>query len=301
MPSSDKLSGCLMGLMCGDALGAPVEFKTPADLHKRYPQGVSTMVAGWGSTATRRAGDITDDSEMALALLRSLREIPTYSAKLTREAYLDWHLTAPDNEGLTIARALEGLSSPESEANGALMRIAPLAIVSLLHPQLDWQQAAAADAALTHVHLKCAQANIIFVESLRLAMLGHSREHIHSAAVARAQQLGATALLSRLESARTREPAYLEHAGWLEIAFHAAYYHLLHARDFSSALCRVVNHLGDPDTNGAIAGALLGAFFGLSSIPTNWREAVLHGSPDRPARYRPPYGMGLLQSFTAEQ
>lgn len=58
--------------MCGDALGAPIEFKSPAALAEHYPQGVHGMVQGWGSTARLVPGEITDDSEMAIALLESL-------------------------------------------------------------------------------------------------------------------------------------------------------------------------------------------------------------------------------------
>lgn len=296
-PDTDKLRGCLMGLMCGDALGAPIEFKSPAELQRHYPQGVSGMVEGWGNTAGRRAGDITDDSEMALALLRSLSQCSTYSAALTREAYLDWHHTDPESEGITTARALSGNPTPASEANGALMRIAPLAILSLLTPDMDWPQAAAADAALTHVHPKCAHANIIFVESLRLAMQGHSPETIHTAALARTRQLNDSSLFARLNAALTTEPDYLHHAGWVEIAFQAAYYSLLHASDLTNGLCAVVNRLGDPDTNGAIAGALLGARFGQSAIPEEWQHLVLAGTPHRPARYRAAYGVSLLHSL----
>ena len=32
---------------------------------------------------------------------------------------------------------------------------------------------------------------------------------------------------------------------------------------------------GDTDTNGAITGALLGALYGLSKIPYQWKESVL--------------------------
>lgn len=258
-----------MGLMCGDALGAPVEFKTEAELHSRYPRGICGMVCGWGCTEHRQPGDITDDSEMALALLHSLHQCPSYSVQQARKAYQNWHLTDPPDEGNTTAGALNGNPSPESQANGALMRIAPLAIISLLVPEMNWIQAAAADAAITHPHPKCAHANIIFVESLRMAMAGSSRQVIYQAAVTRAQALNATALMARLIAAENAEPVYDHHAGWVEIAFHAAYYQLLHAEQFSSALCCCINRLGDPDTNGAIVGALLGAVFGQSSIPTD--------------------------------
>ncbi len=36
----------------------------------------------------------------------------------------------------------------------------------------------------------------------------------------------------------------------------------------------VIEAGGDTDTNGAVAGALLGARFGLGAIPQRWRERI---------------------------
>ena len=46
------------------------------------------------------------------------------------------------------------------------------------------------------------------------------------------------------------------------------------AVDFEEALIAVVNAGGDTDTNGAVAGAVLGARFGLDAIPRRWRDRV---------------------------
>lgn len=43
-----------------------------------------------------------------------------------------------------------------------------------------------------------------------------------------------------------------------------------HAKSFEEGLLAVVNEGGDADTNGAISCAILGAKFGLSSIPENY-------------------------------
>ena len=46
------------------------------------------------------------------------------------------------------------------------------------------------------------------------------------------------------------------------------------AADFEEALVAVINAGGDTDTNGAVAGAVLGARFGLEAIPRRWRDRV---------------------------
>ena len=49
---------------------------------------------------------------------------------------------------------------------------------------------------------------------------------------------------------------------------------LLDAEDFRSGIERVVHLAGDADTNRAVAGALLAAPFGVSTIPKSWLEAL---------------------------
>ena len=57
------------------------------------------------------------------------------------------------------------------------------------------------------------------------------------------------------------------------------------------------NKLGDPDTNGAITGALLGAVFGQYGIPHEWQEDVLNCRCERPTRYRAARGMEMLEEL----
>ncbi len=295
---ADRMRGCLMGLMCGDALGAPLEFHSQQGVEEKYPGGVKDMVAGWGHTSELLAGDITDDSEMAITLLLSLVHSGGYNPADAFERYREWLDSAPVDVGITTASALSGECSPDSQANGALMRIAPLALFAATHPECDWEGAAAEDACLTHVHRKCAHANIIFVESLLLALRGESPMLIYAAALSRAALLREDSLVARLKAAAKEEPAYRPCEGWVEIAFHCAYYWLLHTRaaeDVPAALLAVVNHLGDPDTNAAIAGALLGARFGETALPERWRQLVMKGSQDRPHIFRAPAGRAALE------
>ena len=53
------------------------------------------------------------------------------------------------------------------------------------------------------------------------------------------------------------------------------------AADFKEALVAVVNAGGDADTNGAVAGAVLGVRFGLDAIPRRWRDRVAELRADR--------------------
>ena len=55
------------------------------------------------------------------------------------------------------------------------------------------------------------------------------------------------------------------------------------AADSEEALIALVHAGGDTDTNGAVAGAVLGARFGLEAIPKRWRDRVATLRVDRVA------------------
>lgn len=63
------------------------------------------------------------------------------------------------------------------------------------------------------------------------------------------------------------------------VALQNAFHRLLRAATFQSGLQATVEAGGDTDTNGAIAGALLGAVHGREAIPPTWRRAVLTCRP----------------------
>ena len=60
----------LLGQAVGDSLGSLVEHKSAAEIAQRFPAGVRELADG--GVYHTIAGQPTDDSEMALALARSL-------------------------------------------------------------------------------------------------------------------------------------------------------------------------------------------------------------------------------------
>ncbi len=63
-------------------------------------------------------------------------------------------------------------------------------------------------------------------------------------------------------------------SGYVIKTLKAALWAAVHPRSFEDGLSAIVSAGGDADTNGAAAGAVLGARFGLSGIPAHWRERV---------------------------
>ena len=64
-------------------------------------------------------------------------------------------------------------------------------------------------------------------------------------------------------------------AGFVRVAFRIAFWHAHHTASWRDALIDVASRGGDADTNGAIAGALLGARDGVGAIPPAWVERVM--------------------------
>ena len=62
--------------------------------------------------------------------------------------------------------------------------------------------------------------------------------------------------------------------GYTLKAMGAALWALWHPTDFTEGLVTIVNEGGDADTNGAPAGAVLGARFGYDAIPAEYTEGL---------------------------
>ena len=62
--------------------------------------------------------------------------------------------------------------------------------------------------------------------------------------------------------------------GWVgeEALFVAIYCALKYADDFDKAMTTAVNHSGDSDSTGAVAGNILGACIGYEAIPEKWKK-----------------------------
>jgi ADP-ribosyl-[dinitrogen reductase] hydrolase len=62
---------------------------------------------------------------------------------------------------------------------------------------------------------------------------------------------------------------------FVRVTLRVAFWELFHAPSFEAGLLDVVNRGGDTCGNGAVTGALLGAFHGARSIPERWHKPML--------------------------
>lgn len=278
-----RAQGCMLGELVGDALGSRVEFKTELDIRVEYPGRLTEIIDGgpWNTIA----GQPTDDGEMAITLARAIIASGGYRSEGVFNAYVDWFDSGPFDYGGSTRRALKTHDpSQSSQANGALMRCAPLGIFgALADPSLvrDW---AHLDARLTHPNPVCVQANELFVRAIALTIrheVGPQELYDQILEWAHDPRTDPT-VLHCVERSKDAPPAeYFHRMGWVLIALGNALYQLLHAPSFEEGVIDTVNRGGDTDTNGAVCGALLGAVYGLEAIPVRWRDAVLNCRPAR--------------------
>lgn len=282
----ERARGCLLGQFVGDALGSLVEFKSPEEIQREYPRGVRLLADG--GTWNTIAGQPTDDSEMALMLARMLAKRGRYDREEARREYIFWLNSEPFDCGMTVADGLRGCHNRESQANGAMMRVSPLGIFGANHDLSHVAEWARQDAAITHVHPVCQQANSLFAIAIAYAVChGCDAQNLYERIVAWAQEMQVCAsLLDTVIKAAEAPPAdYVKSQGWVLIAFRNALWQLLHAENLEQAVVDSVMRGGDTDTNAAIAGALLGAVWGREAIPDQWTQCVLNCRPKDGAPY----------------
>ena len=276
-----RAQGCLLGQLAGDALGSLVEFWEPEEIRVAYPHGVRELEDGgtWGTIA----GQPTDDSEMALSLARTIAKQGRYDAAEARKAYVTWLKSDPFDCGNTVYRGLAGRPNPHSQANGALMRISPLGIFGTYREPAKVAEWARLDAALTHPHPVCIQANALFTRAIAHAIrTGCDGGTLYREIVQWAQDMNIDATLrDAVVGASVTPPENYgpPTAGWVLVAFRNALWQLLNAVNLEEAVVDTVMRGGDTDTNAAICGALLGAVEGRQAIPTQWSECLLNCHP----------------------
>jgi ADP-ribosyl-[dinitrogen reductase] hydrolase len=282
----NRARGVLVGLACGDALGRPVEFASAAAI--RGEHGRLDEMVGDG-TWNQPAGTITDDTEQALCIARSVVEQQEFDAEDIADRFLAWYDTDPFDIGRMTRKSLSRLKhgdewdvagqqvwenslEGQNAGNGSVMRCPPLAIPYAA----DWERLVAVSrqsSQITHADPRCTYGCAI----LNLTIAG-LLEDANSPLQDAVDYVGADApeeLVTALEPlARGDSPGTLETSGYVVHSLQTALHDGLFADSAEEAIVTAVNRGGDTDTIGAIAGAVAGARFGASALPERWLAAI---------------------------
>ena len=271
-----KVVGCFVGLACGDAVGTTLEFK---------PKGSFTPITDMvgGGPFNLEKGQWTDDTSMALCLAASLLQKQAFDAKDQMNRYCNWwqngYLSSTGecfDIGITITKALTlyletgnpfcGSSDPLTSGNGALMRLAPIAIFYLLNPN-DGILFAGESTRTTHGSQECIDSSRYFYTLLARAVFARDKTDIFSS-----QFKANTSKVKQLVEQRylTKDYDSLTGSGYVIESLESALWCFYHGNSFEESILMAANIGNDADTTAAICGQLAGAFYGIEGIPKHW-------------------------------
>ncbi|WP_066415212.1 ADP-ribosylglycohydrolase family protein [Halorubrum aethiopicum] len=283
---SDRASGMLLGLACGDALGRPVEFNSASEISAEH--GRLDEMIGHG-TWNQPAGTITDDTEQALCITRSLAEQQGFDPADIADRFVAWYDSGPFDIGRMTMKSLSRLKhgdawdeagkhvweqsrEGQNAGNGSVMRCPPLAIPYAS----DWDRLAEVSrqsSQITHADPRCTEGCAVL--NLTVAGLLEDVDTPLQDALDYVSVDAPDELVTALEPlARGDSPGTLETSGYVVHSLQTALHDGLVSDSAEEAVVTAVNRGGDTDTIGAIAGAVAGARFGASQLPDRWLNAI---------------------------
>ncbi len=291
---SSTLSGALLGLTVADALGVPVEFRSRAVLDA----DPVTEMRGYG-TYNQPPGTWSDDSTMTWCTVESLALRQTCDTEDMAERFVRWMTSGymtPHGElfdiGNATREALEryrteavwakfaGLTREQSNGNGSLMRILPMAFYTRGMEVGERDRLVAEVSSITHRHPRSILACRIYVEIALRLLDGLSAADAYRAGIAAIKERYAgdeersafeRVLNGRLADLRREE---IHSSGYVVDTLEAALWCLLTTGSYREAALKAVNLGEDTDTTGAVVGGLAGILYGEAAIPAEWLSQI---------------------------
>jgi ADP-ribosyl-[dinitrogen reductase] hydrolase len=273
----DRSTGALLGLAVGDALGAPFEGLE----RDTYPRA-SEYAAGGVHDIER--GARTDDTAMAICLAESLLAHGGIDERDLLERFLRWFRFGENAHGGTAigvsektratletferSRRIDAAAAVDSAGNGAIMRLAPVAIY-FRNSAAEACRSAVRQARVTHTARAALAAAELLADLLIVALRTGDPD-----AVLRAVTKTAHPDLIGIRDHRGKARQQISSAPRAIDTLEAALWCLHRAGDFEGTLVEAANLGGDSDTIGAVAGQLVCAIFGAAAIPPKWLDAL---------------------------
>lgn len=267
----NKIYDAVMGLIVGDALGVPVEFKASDTFH------VDDMI-GYG-TYNQPPGTWSDDSSLTLATMESIirkGKIDPADIMLNFSRWLNNAEFTPYGEVFDVGGTTEaairrfqngieplkcGLNHYKHNGNGSLMRILPLALFPSSMNDIN------EISSLTHAHEISRRACRLYVGTAEQLLKGASLWEVIGCSGIWVKEFDRIPKIHKLNRDEIRSTGYVMDT--LEAALWCVY----HTSSYRDCVLTAVNLGGDTDTIAAVAGGLAGIIYGCggeSGIPDEW-------------------------------
>lgn len=288
--------GSLLGLAAGDALGTTLEFS-----ERDYENTLEEIIGG--GEYKLNAGEWTDDTSMALCLGQSLLD-KGYSPREQMVNYVLWtkfgYLSSNGrcfDIGLTTSIALRtfslldkvyaGSEDRNTAGNGSIMRLTPIPIYFTKDGLKEVIKFSGDSSRTTHGAKECIDSCkylgaiiyscIKFGNSKDKDFVLFNDEQIKLLKNSSSEKIKITEekVLSLMNGDwKNLEYDDLPNSGYVIDTMVTALWCFYNTDNFKDALIKAVNLAGDADTIGAVVGQIAGAYYGLNSIPDNWREII---------------------------
>jgi len=295
----------IMGVVIGDALGCPVQFKSRIQVAK-YPV---TGMRGY-ETFNLPEGSWTDDSSLTLALQDSINRKGEIDLHDIMHNFMKWLYDGeftPYGKSFDIGRGVRnaidayrknrkpykcGSDSQYNNGNGSLMRILP-ACLFCYRKQKDMQLTDTEAVklihevgGLTHAHIRANIACGLYYFMVKAALdesgslkerlacglakgfafyEGYLADTFNLTFYDRLRDTDAFAMIARDK---------IESSGYVVDTLEAAVWCLFNEDNFDKSLLLAVNLGEDTDTVGAVAGGLAGLYYGYEAIPEQWLSVI---------------------------
>lgn len=301
MKRRSKVRDAFLGLAIGDALGVPFELAKREDLEK---DPVTDMV---GNRAHNKPpGTWSDDGSMTFCTAESL--LDGFDIERMGKSYLAWfdegHWSADGKtfgSGGTTRAALKkireghpakgaGRTDPESNGNGSLMRILPLAFYldRIKADQHDVWRYVAQSSSITHGHPIACLACYYYVSFAMWLLRGlgktssfplqspqHGIKFIEPYVAGFVMKEDVRAFDRLINGDIEKLPPWEIRSGsYVVDSLEAAIWCLLTSNSYKETVLKAVNLGGDSDSTAAIAGGLAGILYGLDDVPSSWMKQL---------------------------
>ncbi len=285
----------LMGFVVGDAMGVPLEFKSREELLKNPV----TKMIGFG-THNQPEGTWSDDTSMLIATVDSINaknDIDLEDIALKFSSWKNRGNYTPYGEvfdiGNTCARAIDrfdeahddpttcGLTDINSNGNGSLMRILPIAYFAIEKKmkELEILDLVRKVSSITHAHEISILGCYIYVRYAMFLLNGKDKLAAYNMTKAVDYTMFSEESRAAYERLIKGDISKLnvndiKSSGYVVDSLEACIWVLLKSENYKEAIIGAINLGEDTDTIGAITGGLAGIIYGYDYIPEEWKEKI---------------------------
>lgn len=272
--NKDRIQGALIGVALGDAIGMEWEFKSNRNGYTGLLTNPHTSNNRFLGRRTLALGQVTDDTEMMLQLLRSIANHGNYDTDDVIRSYMEWANSGQTMRGKNTSALFYGIKTVKgyhsrfakqfpndtkknaAQSNGALMRCAPLMFLS--------DDDVIKDCMLSNPSVVAVDCNKTYIRFLRSLVMGQPIPLNELKAETNEVQDVIDSIT--IDNPKVRDCT--NNRGWCLHGLWCALWCYNNFKTFQDAMDFIIMLPGitDTDTNAAIVGAIFGAKIGYNAM-----------------------------------